>query len=165
MSSSLRVTLLSWLYRGYELVRWRLLRRVTVGVRILLIQQGRVLLIRHSYQNTWNVPGGGVKPGETLVQAVCREAAEEAGAIILEPPWLLGFYSNLADGRSDHVALFVSEAWQVGAASDTWEIEGLALYALDVLPPDTPSGLRRRLVDYKARRTLPLDSRALLRPW
>lgn len=165
MIARARRSFLYWLYRRYEYVRWRLLRRVTVGVRILLIRGGSVLLIRHSYQSSWNVPGGGVKQGETLVQAVCREAAEEAGAVIHDTPWLLGLYSNVAGGRSDHIAFFVSEAWELGVSSDRWEIEAIAIFALDALPPDAPRGLRHVLADYKARRALQHEAGAAVRVW
>jgi 8-oxo-dGTP pyrophosphatase MutT (NUDIX family) len=141
----LRRSLLGGAYGLYTVVRWRLLRAVTLGVRILLVQDGCVLLIRHSYQSGWNFPGGGIKVGETVAEAACREAAEEAGAIVRDEPWLLGVYANFAAGKSDHVAVVVSESWSLTEPTDRWEIEARVLYAVDALPHDLPHWVRDRI--------------------
>jgi 8-oxo-dGTP pyrophosphatase MutT (NUDIX family) len=136
--------LLTVAYGIYGL-QWYVGRPVTLGVRLMLIREGAVLLIRHSYQRDWNFPGGGVKRGESLVHAAAREAREEVGALLLEPPGLVGIFTNFGTGKSDHVALFVSEhfAWQ--PPTDRWEIEARVLFAVDALPPDAPRALYRHL--------------------
>jgi 8-oxo-dGTP pyrophosphatase MutT (NUDIX family) len=40
-------------------------RRMTLGVRVVLLDGNRVFLIRHTYLPGWQFPGGGVEPGET----------------------------------------------------------------------------------------------------
>jgi 8-oxo-dGTP diphosphatase len=49
----------------------------------LLIEQGRILMVRHFDvyigQEYWCLPGGGVESGELPEQAVIRELAEETG--------------------------------------------------------------------------------------
>jgi len=56
---------------------WFTVRPVTLGVRVLMVSDEKVLLVRHSYQQAWFLPGGGVKRGETVPitssQAVCGE--------------------------------------------------------------------------------------------
>jgi 8-oxo-dGTP pyrophosphatase MutT (NUDIX family) len=134
-------------YQLYRL-KHRLLRSVTVGVRILLIQDGQVLLVRHTYHDGWQFPGGGVKHGETLAQAAAREALEETGARLTETPRLLGVYTHFGEGKSDHVLVFYSEQFLLTQATDRWEIAEARLFPLDALPTDLLGGYRRRLRDY-----------------
>lgn len=133
------------LYRAY----WRIWRPLTVGVRLIMEQEGRVLLVRHSYEaGLWYLPGGGVQRDETLEEAIRREAAEEVGAA-LGPLRLLGVYTNLFEGKSDHVAVMVCGEWTLDGATDG-EIETWALFAPDRLPEGTSPGTRRRLAEYGA---------------
>ncbi len=145
----MRRPLLKGAYALYGL-KWRLLRPITLGVRLMLVRDGTVLLICHSYQSLWTFPGGGVKRGETLLEAALREAREEVGAVVLDEPWLQGVYTNFQGGKSDHVALFVSESWRLEEPSDRWEIEGRALFALDALPPVENGTLQVRAWEYQA---------------
>ena len=47
-------------------VYWRLSRGMTLGVRALVIdEQRQILLVQHSHVRGWHLPGGGVEPGET----------------------------------------------------------------------------------------------------
>jgi 8-oxo-dGTP diphosphatase len=56
-----------------------------VRVSALLFWHGRLLLCRHEKlgKDVWLLPGGGVHSGETLMDALDREMAEEVG---IEPP-------------------------------------------------------------------------------
>lgn len=53
------------LYIGYR-IYCSIVRPKTLGVRIMLIQNGQVLLLRQTYMPGWFMPGGGVKRGETM---------------------------------------------------------------------------------------------------
>jgi 8-oxo-dGTP diphosphatase len=56
--------------------------RARIGVKALILREGRVLLLRRSahspqYPGYWDLPGGGVEERETLEQALRREVKEE----------------------------------------------------------------------------------------
>ena len=58
-----------------------------VGVGAVLVQAGRVLLIRRGTEpmkGRWSIPGGLVELGESLTDAVRRECLEETG-LAVEP--------------------------------------------------------------------------------
>src|SRR3974390_1103294 len=51
---------------------WRLTRGLTLGVRGLVIDADRrILLVRPTYVRGCHLPGGGVGPGETLRAVAC----------------------------------------------------------------------------------------------
>ena len=55
-------------------------RAMTLGVRIMVRDdEGRVLLVRHTYVAGWHFPGGAVDRGETAPQAAMKELNEECG--------------------------------------------------------------------------------------
>ena len=56
--------------------------RPIVGVGAVIMQDGKVVLIKRRYEplkGQWSLPGGGVEIGETLEAAVAREMLEETG--------------------------------------------------------------------------------------
>jgi 8-oxo-dGTP diphosphatase len=68
---------------GYPLlgVWWRLRRPRHVGALVAVYVDQKLLLLQSSYRTTWNLPGGGVRRGETPETAARRELAEEIGLI------------------------------------------------------------------------------------
>jgi 8-oxo-dGTP pyrophosphatase MutT (NUDIX family) len=127
-------------------VYWFFRRPVTLGVRVLLVNEGKVLLVRHTYQNAWFLPGGGVKRGETLEQAMRREALEEAGVRVGRLK-LFGVYTGFYENKNDHTILFTAEEFSSGGKPDA-EIEKVDWFQLDRLPKDISPGSRRRVEDY-----------------
>jgi 8-oxo-dGTP pyrophosphatase MutT (NUDIX family) len=105
--------LMYWLYKLYLFFAHPL----TLGVRVMMICDGKVLLVRQSYMKGWFMPGGGVKRGETLEQAARREAREEVGAD-LKSLSLLGAYSNFTEWKSDHNILFLSHDFKLIGSHD-----------------------------------------------
>lgn len=56
--------------------------RPIVGVGAVIIQEGRVLLVRRGHaplKGEWSLPGGALEVGETLAEGVKREVLEETG--------------------------------------------------------------------------------------
>jgi 8-oxo-dGTP diphosphatase len=52
--------------------------RLAAGV-LYRDEAGRVLLVKPTYQDGWDIPGGYVEPGESPKQAAAREVDEELG--------------------------------------------------------------------------------------
>ena len=131
-----------WMRRIYYFIA----RPVTLGVRILLIDEEQVILVKHSYEQGWFLPGGGLNRGETLEQSIRREAAEECGAVLHEVHFI-GTFHNFIEYKSDHVSLFLSEDFSLQEKHDR-EIEMLSAFPLNQLPDDTTPGSRRKIAAY-----------------
>lgn len=150
----MNVTLLRLADTSRRLV-WRVFGPRTIGIRGLVADaDGKVLLVRHSYgKPAWHLPGGGVKRRESLRQALDRELREEVAVTITGAVRLLGSYSNLREGKSDHISVFVVEAGHyrrttATTAPEDTEIEAAAFFAPDDLPPETSPGTRRRIAEW-----------------
>ena len=88
------------------------LRRSTAPAHItascLIRQKNTLLTIWHPYLQTWLQPGGHVDPGETVIEAVLREAREETGlacVLIEDQPFdidCLWVPANPKKGEGDH---------------------------------------------------------------
>lgn len=127
----------------------RVARPLTMGVRAIVTDGDRVLLIRHSYVAGWHLPGGGVDKGETLVEAMKREVREEVGLIVESGAQPLGVYARFRHGASDHVAVFVASTWSGTPRADGFEIADVAFFPLDALPADTTRSTVQRLAEYR----------------
>jgi ADP-ribose pyrophosphatase YjhB (NUDIX family) len=129
-----------------NLIRWFFTHPLSLGVRTLITQGDQVLLVRHTYQDQWFLPGGGVKKRETLEQAARREAREEAGAE-LGALRLFGAYSTFQEYKNDHVVVFLCTEYSTSPQKSS-EIAEARCFPLHELPSNTSPGSRRRINEY-----------------
>jgi ADP-ribose pyrophosphatase YjhB (NUDIX family) len=120
-------------------------RRPIVGVGAVVLDAGRVLLVRRArppLMGEWSLPGGAVEVGETLVAALQREVLEETGLIVDVGPVvevLDRIHSDAAGSVAYHYVLIDYTCrvvgGRLGAGSDaleaTWAgLDELAPFAL-----------------------------------
>ncbi len=129
---------------------WFLLRRpMTLGVRALVLDEdARVLLVRHTYIPGWHLPGGGVERSETVLDALTRELREEGNVELEEEPRLHGIFFNKRVSPRDHVAVYVVRRFRQSAprAPDR-EIAEARFFACDALPEGVSRATRARLAE------------------
>lgn len=143
-----------------QLTRWQRLRtraylfaialkrRMTLGVRCVLVDEERVFLIRHTYFPGWHFPGGGVEPGEAAPDAAARETVEETGLRPTGPFELFGFYHNREVSDRDHVAVYLCRTHEiVRPFTPSFEIADAGWFPLDTLPHDMSPGTARRMAE------------------
>lgn len=114
---------------------------------ILLIYEGDM-----PYHKWWVIPGGYVKPDETIEQAVGREIAEETGLKII-PVKLAGIYEDFVSEKNEpiHHIIIVYKADVVGGkiifSSEAAAYEWLSVEeALN--SPEIPDVFKRILEDF-----------------
>ena len=133
------------LYAGAK-VYWQIFKPIKFGVQVMLVRDGQVVLVRHTYRPGWSFPGGGVKKRESLETAVRRETMEEVGGKLGELQ-LTGIFANLRGSISNHITLFLCHDFELNGKSDE-EIAEVKLFPLDQLPEDIGWGARRRIEAY-----------------
>ena len=139
------IRLLYFCFRVYCFI----FRPVRVGVRVMMIKDDQVLLVRQTYIPGWFMPGGGLKRGETLEQAARREAREEVGAELTDIQFM-GAYTGFKEWKTDHNIVFISQDFTMNGRHDR-EIAEVCFFHLNDLPEGLWPGHRRRLEEVQAR--------------
>lgn len=126
---------------------------------IIRDSEGRILLQQRGDNGHWGLPGGGVEVGETVTEAIIREAREETGFEIA-PGRLVGVYSDpqnhqiihYPDGNIVHFVALCFEATVTGGAAQLCEeTVALAWHHPDDLPEPLVPSHRLRVQDALAR--------------
>ncbi|GDX38597.1 DNA mismatch repair protein MutT [Methylocystaceae bacterium] len=120
---------------------------MTLGVRGLIIDKDeRILLVKHTYVTGFYLPGGGVEPGETIVQALERELREECAISLKSPPLLHNIYLNKRSSLRDHVALFlIRDFSDEGPRLPDKEIAEVKYFSVNELPNEATPATRARI--------------------
>ena len=157
MRTKLKKIIIHILYKVYKIVRRPILwyqkkfNIKTCGVRVLIMYQNKVVLVKHWYNGLHVPPGGGIKKSETPEYAAIREIKEETGLDIKQLDYLLGVYSNTKEGKNDTVYCFVVHLEEEPVFSKRFNIEiaSIGLFDIADLPQSVSSATRQRLVEYQ----------------
>lgn len=135
------------------------LKRMTIGVRAILVDGDKVLLIKHSYLPGWHFPGGGVDHKETIEEGMIRETVEETGYRVKGKPEFLGHYLNTIPPSRDHVAVYVCREFEVERVFEpNKEIIEMGWFDITNLPQDTSKATLLRLAEL-------FENRERVRAW
>lgn len=138
-----------FLFRVFTL-KWRvmgLFGMQSIGVRILVEKENRILFIKHTYTPDWYLPGGGVNRSESPLNAAKRELIEEAG-LVAHNLKLMGIYHNPRFNRDDYVVLYTCTAFDQVEKQPCHEIAEIKWFDKDNLPKDISPGTLRRILEH-----------------
>lgn len=121
-----------------RLVYWFLFRPKTRGAKVVLVNGGEILLLRHTYERgIYGLPGGGLNSGEDPLAGLKREVSEELG-IEIDPAYV-GTVESDAEYKRDTVHVFTAALIDRSSLRpDAIEIAELRWASLDGLPPLGP---------------------------
>jgi 8-oxo-dGTP diphosphatase len=115
--------------------------RPIVGVGAVIVDAGRVVLIRRRYEplaGQWSLPGGTLELGETLEQGTAREMLEETGLVVDIGPVIEVFDRIMFDDERRvryHFVLVDYLCWPVsGELRAGSDVEDAVFAAPDDLP-------------------------------
>lgn len=137
-----------------------------VGAAALITdEEGRILLIRQTYgRKNWELPGGGIEPGESPMDGAVREVQEETG-LAVAPTELTGIYD---DAEADFVHfVFRCVATGSGAVTrpDGAEVDACAFWDPDTLPRPLSDFTLLRIREGMVGSPYPMPTRVGPRQW
>jgi 8-oxo-dGTP diphosphatase len=108
-------------------------KRVASGV-LIQNREGAVLLVKPTYKEGWDIPGGLVEAGESPREAACRECLEELGRKVDIGGLLCVHYADGARTPGDGIC-FVFDGGTTSASSDDYVLPAEELSDVDFIQP------------------------------
>ena len=134
MSRGMRNRILTKLVHPLLRTYWFIFRPRTRGVKCIIQNDGKILMIRNTYgHKLWTFPGGGIDLGETTEQAVKREVMEEVG-VEVNDLLRIGEFTTKAEYKRDVVTVFVARSKNGQFKIDEKEILEAGWFSPDNLP-------------------------------
>jgi ADP-ribose pyrophosphatase YjhB (NUDIX family) len=113
---------------------WFLFRPKTRGVKCLVENNGKFLLVKLNYaHHKWTFPGGGVGRKELFLDAAIREVKEETGINVNNLVYV-GFYETNREYKKDMVEIYLASSDILDVKIDPIEIEKADWFSRDNLP-------------------------------
>jgi len=107
----------------------------------------RILLIQRADNGEWEMPGGGVEPGESPAQTAQREAAEEAGVLATATDLICVLDTRLEGGSPiqmiHHGFLCQFDGLADSGPTTPHEVLAVEWFGVDDLPPLRPRDAAR----------------------
>lgn len=117
-----------------------------VATFAVIVQAGRVLLARRRDIGWWNLPGGGLEPGEAVDEGLRRELREEVHAEV-EIVRVVGIYSKPQKREVVLTFLCALAPGAEAAIAPSEEVSETGWFAPDALPGDLLPKHRQRVED------------------
>ena len=111
-------------------------------MNIAIIQLGKIVLIKREDFEVWALPGGGIEPGESIVQAAIREAKEETG-LDVKLTRLVGLYYT----GKEAAILFAARPIGGELCPQEGEVIDIGFFGLHELPSPLIWWHRQRIMD------------------
>lgn len=109
-----------------------------VGVRSVVFQNDKILLVRERQEGLWTLPGGWVDINESASEATVRETLEETG-FQTRVVKLLALYDRNKHDHPPHPShaynIFILCELMGGKPTYSYEIDGIDFFTEDDLPP------------------------------
>jgi 8-oxo-dGTP diphosphatase len=108
-----------------------------VAVAALVEREGEILLVRRANdpeRGRWTLPAGFVDAGEDPARAAERECLEETG-LLVEVRALLDVLSGQDHPRGAHIIIFYRADIISGELQPADDVDGVAFFPRDKLPP------------------------------
>lgn len=133
---------------------------------IIFDDQGRILLVKHTYgRKSWHLPGGGAEANESVVETAVRETYEETGLQVVATH-ITGIYYD--PGQDFLILVFLcrsSNGRFEPLCPDLRKISECAFWPLDALPKPINDFTIRRINDALSGVRLPLPIEIPPRQW
>jgi 8-oxo-dGTP diphosphatase len=123
-------------------------RRTIVISTLVVIENGRMLLVRKEGATAFILPGGKIEPGETMEQAVRREVREELGCDIVGLGYAATFRDEAADATDLEVEVHVHVGHLASVPETRAEIREMTWCSVETPEVPVAPSLSRQILPY-----------------